>query len=116
MAVPVVTPDPIEGEIVEDIVLTKDLTVRMRLPTEDQAVVVVKALKAAQRAPEAGPAAIDIVFRVITKMLVDPQDVDRIDTALIDGDLKVRTLAHKALRYEDEDDKPATNRRARRAR
>lgn len=115
MATPVDTPEEDNGPLA--IKLTDELTVVMKAPTEDQVIIVTKAVKAAQRDKATSPTAIDIVFRVITKLLVDPEDADRIDTALIDGDLKVRDLATKALRYEDEDAKPApTNRRARRAR
>jgi|SRR5262245_24319285 len=110
MTAPVDTPD--EGP--EAIKLTDTLTVMMKQPTEDQIAIIVKSVRAAERNPATGAIAIDIVFRVITNLLVDPADSDRIDTALIDEGLKIRDLASKALRFEVEDAKPAAPRRARR--
>ncbi len=97
---------PAEEDKIRVVQLTETLSVRAKLPTEEQLAVVVKSAAAGQRnLAQNGLSAIDIAFRVITALLVDKADVERIDDALIDGTVKVADLM-KILGL-DEDAKPA---------
>lgn len=94
------------------------IEVMARPATEGQVSVITKAAAAARRTKADGAVAnaLDIAFRVVETLLVDPADVDRIDNGLIDGSIKVSDLAG-VLGLEDEDDKPKpTKARTRRSR
>ncbi len=96
---------PAEEDKIRVVQLTETLSVRAKLPTEQLAVVVKSAAAGQRNLAQNGLSAIDIAFRVITALLVDKADVERIDDALIDGTVKVADLM-KILGL-DEDAKPA---------
>lgn len=90
----------------------------MALPaTEGQATVVAKSAAAARRAGgDSAFIAVDVVFRVVQALLVDPADADRIDTGLIEGTIQVSDLS-AVLGLEDDVDEPKpTKARTRRTR
>lgn len=66
--------------------------VMAKSPTEEQTLVITKSAAAARRNPAAAFTAVDVVFRVVQALLVDPKDVDLIDTGLIEGTIKVGDL------------------------
>ncbi len=93
---------PLDEEKTRLIQVTETLAVRARVPTEEQITVVVKAAAAGQRNIALnGLSAIDITFRVISALLVNKEDIDLIDDALIEGTVKVSDLM-KILGMDEE--------------
>jgi len=98
--------------------LNEKITVQSKRPTEEQVIVLSKTASAVKRDPEGR--AIDgmsLIFRIFERMLT-PESADLVDSALIDGDLKVSELQNLILAGADEviDDKPVPAKRVRRAR
>ena len=99
-----------------EVQLTPKLKVGVRTPTEEQAAVVFKTAKAAQRDPGAnGLQALDVLFRVVEKLLVDPDDGPRIDDALLDGEIGISDILKLFAQGGNDADETAP-RRVRRAR
>lgn len=79
----------------------------MALPaTEGQRTVIAKGAAAFRRDSSNVFSALDIVFRVVQALLVNPEDVDRIDSGLIDGSIAPSDLAGVLGLGEDDDDSP----------
>lgn len=123
------SPAALEGEIVESestegadsegrpihlIKVTDEISVWAREPSESQLAAITKSSMAAQR-DLAGHAvyAMDVVFRVITAILHDPNDIKRLDSALIEDEVTVKDLL-KILGVDSEDAKPAAKKSVRR--
>lgn len=96
--------------------LNPSLSVRAIFPTEEQTLVITKSVRAAQRlGGEASLTAVDVLFRVISTLLVDQEDADKIDTGLIDGSIRASDLMKIMADPEDDTDaKPAARARRRR--
>lgn len=108
--------EPVDTPKTRSVKLTGKLTVEVRYATSDQAAVVFKTARAAQRdVPKYGLQAIDALFRVVEKILVDPDDSQRIDDALMEGELTTRDLL-KLFALEGEDADETAPRRVRRGR
>jgi len=97
--------------------VTDTISVWAYMPTEEQMAVVYKSAAAAKRNIRLGGlTALDIVFRVIEKLLVDPADVEILDSALVDGTVRISDLSKIFGTGEESDDKPAAKVRTRRGR
>ncbi len=102
-----------EGILVK---INAKISVRMRTPNDNQVMVVTKEAAIARRKADRSLSAVAMFFRVFEAVLVDPEDVDLLDQALIDGDVTVEemTKAFFSLTRGDEDASPAPARRTRR--
>ena len=108
--------DASEGTLVR---INDKISVRMRTPTDDQVMVVSKEAGIARRRAERSMDAVTMFFRVFEKTLVNPEDVEILNDALVDGDVTVdeMTKGFFSLVRGDEDDAtpaPAPVRRTRR--
>jgi len=85
--------DVIEGEIIEDHVIGH-LKVKMRRATEDQLMVLLKHARLAEKAgtKEAALRATEVFFRIIEQLVVDPDDIERIDDGLADKTVTVKQI------------------------
>lgn len=129
----------IEGEIVANeptAEAVKDYTIgnlkiTMRAATEDQFMVLLKHARLAEKAIDQANAlgteqanqqakqlalrTNEIFFRIVEKLIVQPEDVERLDDALADGTVTVKQIT-AAMKSEEQDGSPASPARTRRGR
>lgn len=96
------------------------LVVEMKLPSEEAAAVAYATLRAATRDDAKFARAIEVYFKFIARMLVDPGDEDRLADALLDGVLTFDQISEGveslAGGLSGDKAKPAPVKRTRRAR
>ena len=120
-----ITPEVVEGEVIEavDESITAEehtigpLKIQMKRATEDQLAILAKVAMAAQKDPQGqGLRAIEVFFRLIENLIVDPKDVERLEDALTDGDVTVPQIAAQIQGKETPDADSAPRPRTRRGR
>jgi uncharacterized protein (DUF2267 family) len=93
------------------------MVVRVYATEESQFAVVYKVANDAKRDGEKALRAIEVTFRVAEKLLVDPEDAQRIEDALIDKAINIEDVMKLFTGGIDAEQTPATPpRRVRRAR
>jgi len=100
------------------VTLSNGLKVMVFAATEDQVAIGYKVAREAQKqaTAEKGLRAIEIVFRIAEKLLVDKEDVERIEDGMVDGDLHMADVMSLFLGGVNADAEPAAPpRRVRRA-
>ena len=73
--------------------LAPGLVVEMRRPTDEQVAVTYSITRSAEKDPTKWASAMEVFFRFVSKLLVNPEDVDRINDALMDGDITFKDLS-----------------------
>jgi hypothetical protein len=122
-----ITPEPevIEGEVVTatDTAVTTDecaigpLKVRMQRATEDQMAVLAKVARAAEKDPQGkGLRAVEVFFRLVENLLVDRDDIERLEDALADRKVTLHQIAAQIKGEESANADKAPRPRTRRGR